>query len=506
MMTPEDRTMGDPATFQATEERFGRLLVFAQSTEALTLTHGALEAQINVLGREMMRQLMADHFALRALEEARYPHVVDAAGIAHTTVEPHQTRPLETIFGPITVRRMAYRHKGTANLYPADGVANLPIEKYSHGLREIAAREALQHSYDATVEAIGHQTGQPIGKRQVEQLVQKAAQDVEAFYTQHPRPPAAAGHALVVSVDGKGIVMRRDGLRPRTAKVGTAGHKLHTRLSAGEKRGRKRMAEVGAVYDILPVPRQATDILHTTPDAAAPNPHAPAPKAQHKWLTASVVHDVGTVIDTVMAEAEGRDPHHERPWVALVDGNTDQLRHLQTAAAARHLSLSLFIDFIHVLEYLWTAAWCFFPASDPQAEAWVLQQGLAILKGQSSQVAAAMRRKATMRHLTPDQRKGVDRCADYLLHKRAFLDYPTALARGWPIATGIIEGACRHLIKDRFDITGARWSLPGAEAVLKLRAVWSNGDWSAYWAYHLAQEQQRAHATRYAVGTWAAAA
>lgn len=504
-MTAGDLTMGDPSTFHATRESFSRLVAFAASAEARTLTHAALETEINALGRDMMRQAMQDHFALRALEETRRPDLVDAAGAAHTTVEPDQTRSLKTIFGPITVRRMAYRHKGTTNLYPADCVANLPIEMHSHGLREIAAREALQHSYDATVDALVQQTGQQVGKRQVEQLVQKAAVDVEAFYTRHQRPPAAAEQALVISVDGKGIVMRRDGLRPSTAKVGVAGHKLHTRLSAGEKRGRKRMAEVGAVYDIIPVPRQATDILHKTPIEAA-HPQAPGPKAQHKWLTASVVEDVGRVIDTVMAEAEGRDPHHERSWVALVDGNNDQLRHLQTAAAARHITLFLFIEFIHVLEYLWTAAWGFFAAGDPHAEAWVLQQGLAILNGKSSHVAAAMRRKATMHHLTPDQRKGADRCADYLLHKRAFLDYPTALARGWPMATGIIEGACRHLIKDRVDITGARWSLNGAEAILKLRAVWSNGDWSAYWAYHLAQEQQRVHGARYAPGTFAAAA
>ena len=429
----------------------------------------------------------------------------DAQGILHPTQEPDQTRPLVTIFGPIPVTRIAYRHKGTANLYPADHVANLPTEKYSHGLREMAAREATQGSFDSAVDAIAQQTGQRLGKRQVEQLAQKAAVDVDTFYAQHPRPPAAAQQALVVSVDGKGIVMRRDGLRPSTAKVGKAGHKLQTRLSAGEKRGRKRMAEVGSVYDVIPVVRTPTDILQKHP-ADSSTPKTPGPKAQNKWLTASVVDDAGTVIETVMDEAERRDPTHDRTWVALVDGNNDQIRHLQAEACQRPIDLTLFIDFIHVLEYLWRAAWCFFAAGDPQAEIWVLAQGLAILSGQSSRVAAAIRRKATTLHLTTDQRQAADRCADYLLHKRAWLDYPTALARGWPIATGIIEGACRHLVKDRFDITGARWGLAGAEAIVKLRTVWSNGDWTAYWAYHLAQEQQRVHCSRYATSPHSRAA
>ena len=85
----------------------------------------------------------------------------------------------------------------------------------------------------------------------------------------------------------------------------------------------------------------------------------------------------------------------------------------------------------------------------------------------------------------------------YLDARQPYLDYPRALAEGWPIATGVIEGACRHLVKDRMDITGARWGLPGAEAILKLRALRSNGDLDTYWRYHLEQERRRVHETRY---------
>ena len=102
-----------------------------------------------------------------------------------------------------------------------------------------------------------------------------------------------------------------------------------------------------------------------------------------------------------------------------------------------------------------------------------------------------------MAGLEPARRAGADTCATYLTNKRAHLDYPTALTQGWPIATGVIEGACRHLVKDRLDLTGARWGLHGAEAILKLRALHSNGDLDEYWHYHLAQERQRVHQTRY---------
>jgi hypothetical protein len=154
----------------------------------------------------------------------------------------------------------------------------------------------------------------------------------------------------------------------------------------------------------------------------------------------------------------------------------------------------------------WSSAWCFFDEGDTQAEGWVHDKARAVLEGKASLVAAAIRRTATNRGLTNNQRAKADTCADYLLRKQAYLDYPTAMANGWPIATGVIEGACRHLVKDRMDLTGARWGLPGAEAVLKLRALRTNGDFDQYWSFHLTEERHRVHNSRYANATLPAAA
>lgn len=155
------------------------------------------------------------------------------------------------------------------------------------------------------------------------------------------------------------------------------------------------------------------------------------------------------------------------------------------------------IDFVHVLEYLWKAAWSFFEEGEPKAEPWVRERALAVLEGRASKVAGGIRRSATRRGLSPQQRKGADVAARYLTRKAAYLDYPTALANGWPIATGVIEGTCRHLVKDRMDLTGARWGVAGAEAVLKLRTLRTNRDFSAYWRFHLSRERRRVHESRY---------
>ena len=117
-----------------------------------------------------------------------------------------------------------------------------------------------------------------------------------------------------------------------------------------------------------------------------------------------------------------------------------------------------------------------------------------------SHVAAGLRRSATRRGLEGSRRQAADKAANYLLKYKHMMRYDKYIAAGYPIATGVIEGACRHLIGDRMDLTGARWGLQGAEAVLKLRALRSSGDFDAYWRFHQKREHQRNHAVRYADG------
>ena len=186
--------------------------------------------------------------------------------------------------------------------------------------------------------------------------------------------------------------------------------------------------------------------------------------------------------------------------MVLIDGNNTQIEAVTAEAARRGITVTICIDFIHVLEYLWKAAWSFFDKGEPAAEEWVAAQARKILHGKSAQVAAGIRRRATTYGYSAAERAGADEAARYLDNKKDYLDYATALAKGWPIATGIIEGACRHIVKDRMDITGARWGLEGAEAILKLRAVIASGDFEDYWRFHLRREHERIHHARYRDG------
>ncbi len=204
----------------------------------MAMTHADLEAHIATHGRGVLRAAMQDQLDLRALREARRDDVVDAAGTRYSSVESNRTRPLTTILGEVQVRRKAYRKKGHANLYPTDAEWNLPREQYSHGLRKLAAIEATRGSYEETVAAIARATGQTLGKRQAEELVQRAAADFEAFYTATERPDVPPEAVLVLSVDGKGVIMRPEALPPATAKTAAKSPpKLATRVSPGGEAG-----------------------------------------------------------------------------------------------------------------------------------------------------------------------------------------------------------------------------------------------------------------------------
>ena len=503
---------GPDGAFAQSGECFAELGEWLASEDAAGLQHGELEEQLEVRGRELLRRLFQDRLDLTAAREERRHDVTGPDGVVRTRAERGRTRPLVTRFGQVTVSRIAYRSPGRSNVHPLDAALNLPEEKHSHGMRKLAAVESARGSIEAAGAAVTRATGVKIGKRQLEELARRCAAHVDAFYLQRVIEPAPDGWALVLTFDGKGIVMLPGALRPATARAAAAAQgKLATRLSPGEKSGRKRMAELACVYDAVPVTRTPGDIISTPAQKRKKNAQAGTakgkgkgkprePQAKGKWLTASVTDDIPAVIAAAFDEAERRDPGRKRDWVVLIDGNNTQIEAVTDEAARRGIMVTICIDFIHVLEYLWKAAWSFFDKGEPAAEEWVAAQARKILHGKSAQVAAGIRRRATTYGYSAAERAGADEAARYLDNKKDYLDYATALAKGWPIATGIIEGACRHIVKDRMDITGARWGLEGAEAILKLRAVIASGDFEDYWRFHLRREHERIHHARYRDG------
>lgn len=497
--------LADDKPFAYSEEKFDALKTKLHSPEAASMSHSNLEEMIQTEGRELLRRLLQDHLTLRAHQERQSGldrPVVGADGQPRTYPRS-SARGLLTLFGPVRVERMAYSAHGATNLHPLDAVLNLPEELHSHGVRRRVAEEASKASFDETVRLIRSTTGAEVAKRQVEELAVRAAQDFDGFYqgreVASPSEVDQTGSILVITVDGKGVVMRRQDLREATRKAAERRHrKFRKRLSQGEKPHAKRMATVAAVYTIEPFPRTVEDIvgdLRGVGDAAR---KAKRPRPENKRVWASLAKEPEEAIAEAFDEALRRDPARTKRWVALVDGNENQLKILRRHAKKHGVGLTIVLDVIHVIEYLWKAAWTFCEEGSSEAEAWVTERFLEVLRGKASYVAAGIRRSATLRGLSRHQRKPADTCANYLLGYQKFLRYDRYLSIGFPIATGVIEGACRHLVKDRMDLTGARWSLTGAEAVLQLRSLRASGDFEEYWHFHLDQERYRNHTRHYA--------
>jgi hypothetical protein len=487
--------------FTAARELFAQLTEFMSGPGAAGMEHQDLEDRLRASLREAGRLLFQGYLDLRAAREPRLPEVTGSDEVARKRAEKGRARTLGTSFGDVTVRRIAYRQPGAAGLHPADGQLNLPPGRDSWILQKLTVIHAAGVSYQDGTAAVELAAGQRAGKRQAEEMMAAAAADYEDFYDspEHRPPPGSApGGVLALECDGKGIVVRPDQMRREWARQARKSvPKQDGRLSRGEVRNRKRMAETGAVFDVTPVPRTAGDIMPPPGPRAGPPPQAP--RARDKWVTASVARPAADVVATVFAEAGRRDPDHQRTWIALADGNVHQLNRIRAEAAARGITITIICDFIHVTEYLWSAAWCFFPEASPGAGPWVREHATAVLNGQALQVATAIRAQitATAGQLSTAKRKQADSAAGYLETKAPYLDYPKALAAGWPISSGVIEGTCRHLVKDRMDITGARWTVRGAEAVLKIRSLLANSDFDAYWNYHLQRERERNHQIRY---------
>lgn len=471
------------------------------SEEMSRKTHSELESTLEGKGKEWARLMLEENLRLRA-EAERRTAVTGADGTKRTSVRASE-RHLETLLGRVAVPRLAYQAEGATDLHPLDAALNLPREIFSHGVRRLVAREAARSSFDEVVETVRDLTGASIAKRQVEELTIRAALDFDAFYERRAADHASSDDLLIISTDGKGIVMRHEDLRESTRKAAeTSTHKVETRLTPGEKHNRKRMAQVATVYCIAPFPRTPADILHAMRDADEVSAKRPRPTDKRVW--ASVEKSARAVIREAFAEALRRDPEKARRWIVLVDGEPKQLRAVKAEARRAKVTVTILADIVHVLEYVWAAGRALFGATNAKAERWVGDRLLALLSGRSGgEVAKTIRWWAARAGELDDAAKAaIEKTCCYLADRTRtrLMHYEDALRDGLPIATGVIEGACRHVVKDRMDRTGARWSLTGAEAVLRLRALRASKDFDAYWLFHLEQDRERNHASRYEEG------
>jgi hypothetical protein len=490
---------GDP--FLSARNEFER--VIDSLRKVAPATQADTERSVIERSTELMRLLVQARLDL--LFEREQTHYAGAPREQGVEIRARD-RELETQVGRLMVRRFGVKRPGEkAARFPMDEQLNLPADLYSLPLRERIADEARRGAWEQVVQQIDQRTGGHVPKRQAEQLAVRAAQDFETFYEQRVQPAndTPGGNALLaMSSDSKGITMRPEALREATRKAAeeqaATAVKGDPMAKKPARRHDKRMAIVTAVWEQEPHVRTAKDIIDKLrPGALTRKPSKrkkttkPAPRPLNKRVWASAEKTEAEGIAEMFDEADRRDPDRVRTAVALVDGDESQQTAIYDEARRHQRSLTLVLDIIHVLHYLWLAGFALNDKNPHKTEVWVQRFLRKLLTAPVENAIADIQRSVAQRGLKGKQRKPVDTCLKYFERRKAMMDYPAFLAKGLPIATGVIEGACRHLIQDRLGITGARWGLHGAEAVLKLRALQSSGDWHAYWRFHEQQEARR---------------
>jgi len=388
------------------------------------------------------------------------------------------TRSVLTLFGEIRITRIGYGAPGHAAIHPLDAELGLPERIYSYECQRRLIRGAICGPFDEAIALVAEMTGLTVPKRSAEQIVRDAAVDFDAFYAERAQTEVKPdrGEILVGAIDCKGIPM----VKPeRALRV--------VRRGKGEKANKKRMATVAAVHSQAPLIRTPKDVLSSlfTTGERPERPKRTPP--HHKRVWASLLADKDTFIADVKAEMVKRDPRHRRTWVIVTDGE----RALQRRVCQSFTGVTLVLDLLHVLEKLWKAAHALHPEGSREAEEFVYQRAERILDGQVSQVVKGLRLIVTKRKLTATKAKTLTEVAGYLYSNRERMKYDAYLAKGWPIASGSVEGACKNLIRDRFERSGMRWTPQTAEALLRLRAVYLSGDLDAYWEFHIQQDQRR---------------
>ena len=407
---------------------------------------------------------------------------LDTAAGTWKRLENLHPRRYVSIFGEMTIDRTVYgtREKQKIQGVPLDAQLGLPDGDFSYLLQGWLQERCLDTDYAGSIQGLAAILRVNPSIRSAEHMTQQMAADVPDFQAQQPLPPAAEqAELLVATADHKGVPMvRRD--RP-TAE----------RDEESERPGVKRAACAGAVYTTAPFVRTADDVLD---EVRRKERAAERPPPQGKVVWAEMAQEVDgeaasgreVVLASICAELDRRDPTETQPAIVLCDGE----RALWTTFTAM-LSRPFvgILDLWHALTYLWLAAKVFHGAKLAQ-EAFVTARLRMLLEGKVGGVIKGLKQMGTQQGFVGEKKRTLAKVVGYLDRNREHMQYDQYLRAGYPIGSGVIEGACRHVIKDRMERAGMLWTLDGASALLRLRVVHTNGHWDEYQEYRIAREQK----------------
>jgi hypothetical protein len=458
----------------------------AQRGRALHEVERTVWQEVLRIGRHCLGQFLA----LQGTGDLGETVVID--GQTFCRLEELHGRRYFSIFGAYQLQRTVYgsREGQKIELVPLDNRLQLPEGDFSYVLQDWDQALCVEEAFAQATSTVARMLGLTQSVASLEHMNRDMAEEAESYLLTRPLPPAEAeGEIVVASADGKGIVMRRDPEEPAPP----------AHRSKGEKASQKRMATVGTVYSVdryVRTPQQVVAALFRD----EPQRSTDRPRPQHKQVWASLPQDDGSlsgqaaVFTWLNWELRHRNPHQEKETVYLCDGQETLWQAVAEELPDRNAVEIL--DLLHVTPRLWKAAHVFHREKSQEAETFVRDRLLRVLQGKAAGVIRGLREMATKHALTGSKKKAIREICGYLQNNLARLRYDDYLAAGYPIASGVIEGACRHLVKDRMERAGMHWTAAGAQAMLDVRSIFVSGQWEEYQQYRIERETERLYPYR----------
>ena len=459
-------------------EQFEALLALVEDAEneRIDRVEGKLFSELLCLGLTLLRRFVA----LRGLGDVGAT-LATPAGTWKRLEDLHPRRYV-SIFGELTIDRTVYgtRAQRKIQAVPLDAQLGLPEGDFSYLLQSWLQERCLDTDYAGAVQGLAAILRVQPSVRSVEAMTRRMAADVPDFQAQQPLPDVAEkAELLVVTADHKGVPMV-----PRDRPTAAAD-------KDSERPGVKRAACAGAVYQTARFVRTPADVVDEVrrQERAADRP---PPQGKVVWaemgqeIDGAAVSGREVVLANLCAELDRRDPTQQQPALVLCDGERALWKTWARMLARPYVAI---LDLWHALTYLWLAAKVCH-GTKPAQEVFVTVRLRLLLEGKIGGIIKGLKQMGTQQGLTGERLRTLAKVVGYFENNRAHMQYDVYLREGYPIGSGVIEGACRHVIKDRMERAGMLWTLEGASALLRLRVVHTNDHWDAYQEYRIVREQQ----------------
>jgi len=448
------------------------ILAFVRGS-AQSMEIGEVERRLLPMVMEVGRAALAEFITMKGTGYSG-KEVVDAQNNRRPYVRDG-SRTYRSVFGAVSIRRAYYHADGLPGVFPLDAELNLPERGYSYLLQELSSRLSVSMSYEDTQRILGSLFPVKMPIRSLERFVSDVLDEADRFYEEKKSPDLRPEDVITVAtVDKKGVVIRKRNGSPALTE---------TAPIDPDKPGKKKMATVISTYVTPRHIRTLDDIVGEVTDSGSPGTK-PKPKAKLTW--GSLTDGPEKTVVRLKKAVEQRMPINNE-LVCILDGE----RSLWALVYAYFPTAFFVLDIFHVLEHLGKAALLFHDEGSPQARQFVTERLRMLLQGKAGRMIGGLKQMLTKCELSNAARYSLNQVIGYLERNRKHMRYEICLAKGFPIGSGVIEGACRNLINDRLELTGMSWTLQGAESVMRLRAVHINKDWEAFWSYRRQSERRR---------------